>query len=121
MPRLSTATRRQRILDQITQLSTGAQRRYPDPLRNQIIDYAQRRRADGVTIASICTELGVSEPTLSRLLAESKNRMRPVRVAQNGVCPNDNIQRGPVVRGPRDESMQKWGQSVRNHCRASVP
>jgi phytoene dehydrogenase-like protein len=82
MVQLSLESRRQRIRAAVDRLTQGPQRRYPGRLRRQIADYAQVRMAAGASRALVVGELGVSDPTLSRLLADEapRPRLRPVRV-----------------------------------------
>jgi len=100
MPRLSIATRRQRLITEIAELETGNQRRYPESTRSRILDYARRRLDAGASVTTICTEVGVSHPTLSKLLADLPAPMRRVRVAQSPTPTAADRQLPLVVRGP---------------------
>jgi transposase-like protein len=100
MPRSSPESRRDRIQTLVAALTPGCQRRYPARLRTQIADYAQARLQAGVARARVCQELGVSDPTLGRVLAEREegSRFQPVRVVPP---PQKAVPAaGVTVRGP---------------------
>jgi transposase-like protein len=80
MPR-NLATRRERIQQAVSALTAGAQRRYPTELRSRIADYSRERIKAGVALSRVCSELGVSHPTLVRILDETPAPMRRVRLA----------------------------------------
>jgi transposase-like protein len=100
MARSSPESCRDRIHTLVAALTPGCQRRYPVRLRRQIADYAQARLQAGVARARVCHELGISDPTLGRVLAEREegSRFQPVRIlppARKAV-----LAAGVTVRGP---------------------
>ncbi len=98
MPR-NHAGRRNRIQQAVSALRAGAQRRYPVELRSRIADYSRGRVEAGVALTRVCSELGVSHPTLVRILDEKPAPMRRVRVARPRKAkpePRSTL----VVRGP---------------------
>ncbi len=82
MPRSFPSSRAQRIRADVASLTAGPQRRYPAALRRRIAAYARARLAQGASRGQVGVELGVSDPTLVRLLGEQRPtpRLRPVRV-----------------------------------------
>jgi hypothetical protein len=83
MPRNPLTRRRERLQQAIANLTGGAQRRYPPHLRSKIVDYGGDCIHAGVPLTRVCAELGVSHPTLVRMLSEAKAPgLRPVRVVQ---------------------------------------
>jgi hypothetical protein len=73
---------RLRISQSVAALTAGSQRRYPPKLRATIAEYARARLQAGGPRKSVVQELGVSDPTLVRFLAESPRvgELRPVRL-----------------------------------------
>ncbi|MEW5743789.1 MAG: hypothetical protein AB1938_33060 [Myxococcota bacterium] len=51
-------------------------RRYPDALRARVVEWARGRLAGGASLASVCQEVGISEPTLHRFLGLSRGSER---------------------------------------------
>jgi hypothetical protein len=90
----------QRIRAEVDGLTAGPQRRYPARLRRRIVAYAEQRVREGVARARVGAELGVSDPTLTRLLgvAARGHRLRPVRVLAD--APASSTREKVVVRGP---------------------
>ena len=100
-----------------SKLRRGPQRRYPTKLRREIASYARVRLAQGVARATVCEELGVSSPTVVRILSEAETRrsgaatreavagspaIRPVRVVAEAIDSRRLVVRGPggvVVEG----------------------
>ena len=96
------SSRSQRIRAEVERLTAGRQRRYPPTLRRQIAQYARVRLAQGARRYELVGELGVSDPTLVRMLEEDRPepRLRPVRVVPEREAP---ASRAPiVVRAPGD-------------------
>ncbi len=89
----SLRSRRVRIQRTLATLVAGRGRRLPDDLQRRIYDYARDRLAAGTPRSQIGAELGVSGPTLVRLLR--KRRFRTVRVT---ATPEPEAARA-VVRG----------------------
>lgn len=52
-------------------LPTGRRRRIPDQVRGWISDYARSQVAEGRSRSAVAKELGVSDPTLTRLLRQA--------------------------------------------------
>lgn len=98
MPRNLTA-RRNRIQQAVSALRAGAQRRYPVVLRSRIADYSREQIEAGVTLTRVCSELGVSHPTLVRILDERPAPIRRVRVARPRKTKPES-RTTLVVRGP---------------------
>lgn len=98
MPRNLTAVRRERIQQAVSALTTGAQRRYPRKLRSRIADYSRERINAGIALSRVSSELGVSQPTLVRILEEKPAPLRRVRVARGKVTKEPT--QALVVRGP---------------------
>lgn len=78
-----------RVRRAVSGLREGPQRRYSPALRRAIQRVARARLAGGRSRAAICEELGVSSPTLDRMLTEpvpgpqrgpSRSAWRPVHV-----------------------------------------
>ena len=82
MPRNHLAARRKQIQEAVSALGAGAQRRYPAQLRSRIADYGRARIEGGAALTRVSVEIGVSHPTLVRILDEKPARMRRVRVAR---------------------------------------
>lgn len=100
MPRNRLLTRRDYIRNSVAQLSVGGQRRYPARLRARIVEYCRDRLQEGVSLTSVSSELGVSYPTLSRLLKEPERpRLRRVRISAPQAAASD-VRAAVVVRGP---------------------
>ena|SRR5215510_368739 len=56
--------------------------RYPPPFRTAAVRVARAHRAQGLAVAALAHELGVTAPTLTRWLeGPSGPRMRPVTIA----------------------------------------
>jgi hypothetical protein len=74
--------RSQRLRVTVATLTPGGQRRYPPGLRSEIADYARARMRAGGVRRDVVAELGVSDPTLVRILSERETtpKLRPVRV-----------------------------------------
>lgn len=107
MPRNSVATRRQRIHREIGRLRAGSQRRYPEPLRRRIVEYARLRLNAGIRVTEVCAELGVSHPTVSRMLGDAPAPMRRVRLARPSTSGEQPAT--PVVRGPHGLVVEGLG------------
>lgn len=90
-----------RIRDEVAGLASGRQRRYPARLQRMIVNYAKARLHEGVARVQVCTELGVSDPTLCRLLdRQAQNpRLRPVRVVADAAAVAAEV-RKVVVKAP---------------------
>lgn len=82
MRRNHLTARRKRIQQSISALNSGAQRRYPAEVRSMIADYSRERIKAGAALTRVGSEIGVSHPTLLRILEESQAPMRRVRVAR---------------------------------------
>jgi hypothetical protein len=98
MPR-NLAARRKRIQQAISELTVGAQRRYPAQLRSRIAAYSRERIKAGIPLTRVSSELGVSHPTLVRILEERPAPMRRVRVARPQATKAEP-RAALVVRGP---------------------
>ena len=81
MSQRSLKSRGAAIRRSVSALVPGPQRRYPPVLLRRIEDYARERRAQGASRAQICREVGISSPTLVRLLTAESGTLRRVRVA----------------------------------------
>lgn len=57
-------------------------RRYTPELRARVLAWARGRRADGASVATLCGEIGIGEPTLRKLL-EPELRRRPPKPKRN--------------------------------------
>ncbi len=99
MPRNILAARRDRIQQAVSALAAGALRRYPARLRSRIADYSHERIKAGAALSRVSSELGVSHPTLVRILDEKPAPMRRVRVARRSKATKEEP-RELVVRGP---------------------
>jgi transposase-like protein len=73
------------IRSAVARLRAGPQRRYPARLRRRIVVYAEQRLSQGATRSKVGAELGVSDPTLSRLLRDGvqQTTLRQVRVVDD--------------------------------------
>lgn len=89
-----------RIRTAVAKLTPGAQRRYPDDLRAEVADYARLRlRRDRKSRFRVGKELGISDPTVKRLIGEAtKTPLRRVRIV-SPVAPPQSLQT-VVVRAP---------------------
>ena len=97
MARESLITRRNRIRSAVEELPPGPMRRYPARLRMSIASYARAYIADGGSQTRVCAELGVSPPTLSRLLDDARPTLRPVRVIEAAEPARAVVGRGPGI------------------------
>jgi hypothetical protein len=93
------ADRRTQLQQAISELTPGPQRRYPARLQTRIAEYGRERIAAGVAAAKVCAEIGVSQPTLVRILEQAPAPMHRVRVAE--VKEETPTARTLTVRGPR--------------------
>ena len=96
---MNLVARRERLRKAIAALMVGGRRRYPAALRSQIAAYCRERTAAGGSISRVSVELGVSHPTLVRLVAEQPAPMRRVRVIPATVSlpePPRLLVRGPA-------------------------
>jgi len=82
----------------------GTERRYPGALRAKIARYATARLGQGASRAQVSAELGVSSPTLKRMVVAPSPRLRLVRVTEAGVTPLPAIRL--VVRGPAGVTIE---------------
>jgi hypothetical protein len=100
MPRNPLTVRRERLRDAVGNLTGGAQRRYPPALRAKIADYSCDCIQAGFPLTRVSTDLGVSHPTLVRILDEVKSPgLRRVRlVPPTAAVPAPRA--ALVVRGP---------------------
>ena len=97
MPRNPVTLRRERIQQSVSALRGGAQRRYPARLRSRIAEYSRERIKAGVALSRVCSEIGVSQPTLVRILDEKPISLRRVRVSDSRiVAPKEPL----IVKGP---------------------
>ena len=78
-------------------------RRYSPALRQRVVAWAVTRVAAGTSIASLCREIGIGEPTLHKFLGKPERRVRKksagfkrVRV----IAPTAVVGRAIVMRGP---------------------
>jgi transposase-like protein len=78
-------------------------RRYSPLLRQRVVAWAVRRVAAGTSIASLCREIGIGEPTLHKFLGKPARRaakksagFKRVKV----VAPTAVVERAVVMRGP---------------------
>ena len=60
-------------------------RRYEPSLRQRVIAWAQKRVAAGASIASLCKEIGIGEPTLHKFLGNPGRRAAKKSVGFNRV------------------------------------
>lgn len=49
-------------------------RRYTPELRARVLAWAKGRRAEGASVATLCGEIGIGEPTLRKLLEPGERR-----------------------------------------------
>jgi hypothetical protein len=91
---------RQQIVMAVAKLRPGPQRRYPGALRAKIGQYAVGQRRAGVTAERVSKELGVSLPTLERIMAETKAQpmFQQVRLVES--TQERGRTESVVVRGP---------------------
>ncbi len=101
MPRNPVVARRERLQQAVSALTAGAQRRYPAKLRERIAEYSRDRLKAGVGLTRVSAELGVSHPTLVRILDEKLAPLRRVRVARPKAAKDEPAAtEALVVRGP---------------------
>ena len=98
MPRNQITARQDQIRRAVAKLARGGKRRYPVRLRRRIADYARKQIEADVSLTQVSSDLGVSHPTLIRLLEEAPPRMRRVRVAAPTRVTDSSA--ALVVRGP---------------------
>ncbi len=73
----------QELRDEITQSRTGQDRwRCPPALRRKIVEFAEQGRRDGVSIARLAAQVGLSASGLRRWLVKGPGILRPVRVQE---------------------------------------
>ena len=101
MPRNPVAAHRERLQQAVSALTSGGQRRYPEKLRARIAAYSRDRLKAGVGLTRVSSELGVSHPTLVRILDEKPAALRRVRVARPKAAKDEPAAADAlVVRGP---------------------
>lgn len=87
----------------VAALTAGPQRRYPPELRARIAQYARERMRAGAARGQVVKDIGVSDPTLSRLLGLKSRGQRPQRSPFRCVSVADRPASGGtplVVRAP---------------------
>lgn len=100
MSQRSLKSRGAAIRRSVSALISGPRRRYPPALLGRIEAYARTRCAQGVSKAQICREVGISSPTLVRLLSAEAGTLRRVRVAGDTVAEREPASASLTVRGP---------------------
>lgn len=101
---VSLSTRRAQLRAAIAALVPGGtERRYPGVLRARIADYATMRLGQGASRAQVSAELGVSSPTLRRMVVERSPGLRLVRVTETVTPPPATRL---VVRGPAGVTIE---------------
>lgn len=100
MSQRSLKSRGAAIRRSVSALVSGPQRRYPPALLGRIEAYARARRAQGASNAQICREVGISAPTLVRLLTAEAGTLRRVRVAGDTAAEGMPASVSLTVRGP---------------------
>lgn len=101
---MRTKTEAEALAREIAALSPQKKaRRYPEGLRARVVEWARGRLAGGASLASVCREVGISEPTLHRFLGLSRESEREragfTRVRVVGPKPEAKA-RAVVLRGP---------------------
>ena len=86
---MSLESDRKQILVEVRTLPTDARRRFREDLWGEIVNYTQRRVADGRTLGSIARELSISKQTVVRARDSEPvtPRLLPVRVAAEAASP----------------------------------
>ena len=73
------------LRDEITQSRVGQDRwRCPSALRKKIVEFADQGRRDGVSVARLADQVGLSASGLRRWLEKSPGILRPVRLQEAG-------------------------------------
>ena len=74
------------------------QRRYDERLTKQIVAHARLRQSDGASLRGIGAELGVSPPTLAKMLGR-ESKLIPVRVVSERTA-RSSRSKEYLLRGP---------------------
>jgi hypothetical protein len=94
------ASRKQRIRAAVQQLGERGQgKRFPERLRQRAAAYARDRVADGVTVAAIAEEIGVSGTSLGRWLLKYDAEPAPAFEEVELVDP-EPLETSLLVHGP---------------------
>jgi transposase-like protein len=73
----------QQLRDEITRSRAGQDRwRCPSALRKRIIEFAEQGRREGVSVARLADQVGLSASGLRRWLERGAGVLRPVRVQE---------------------------------------
>jgi len=79
---------------------------YPDPLRERITAWADRRRADGATLREIARAVGVSAESLRRwMLGRTTTALIPVEVVADPIDERSDSVRIMTAAGHRIEGL----------------
>lgn len=85
-------------------------RRYSASLRERVVAWAEKRVAAGTSIASLCREIGIGEPTLHKFLGKPTGRAAKKKSAGfkrvKVIAPAAVIARAMVMRGPCGISVE---------------
>jgi transposase-like protein len=99
---MDTNTEAEELRGEIARLSNHPNsRRYSPALRERVVAWAQKRTASGASVAGLCKEIGIGEPTLHKFLGKPARRVpkksvgfRPVKVTAPLVAER-LVMRGP--------------------------
>ena len=75
------------------------QRRYDERLSKEIVAYARLRQTAGTAQRTIAEELGMSQPTLSKMLCR-ESKLIPVKLVADSKARTSSRSAAYVVRGP---------------------
>jgi transposase-like protein len=79
-------------------------RRYPAALRARVVEWARARLAAGASLAALCAEVDIGEPTLYRFLGTARRSERTAgftRLQVSSARPEPmTVTRAVVLRGP---------------------
>jgi hypothetical protein len=78
---------------------TKKQRRYDERLAKEIVAHARVRQAAGAAVRIIAEELGISQPTLSKMLRREA-KLIPVKVVADSKARSSRLAREFLVQGP---------------------
>ena len=85
-------------------------RRYSPSLRERVVAWAEKRVAGGTSIASLCREVGIGEPTLHKFLGKPTRRAAKKKSAGfkrvKMLAATAVVERAVVLRGPCGTSVE---------------
>ena len=106
---MDTSTEAEGLRSEIAALSNHPNsRRYSPSLRERVVAWAKKRVAAGASVASLCKDIGIGEPTLHKFLGKPVRRglKRSAGFKRVKVIAPAAVERAVVIRGPCGTSVE---------------